>query len=42
VRVVAACGRIRATLKWQPHFNDLQTIIAHALAWERKRSQGAA
>jgi UDP-glucose 4-epimerase len=41
-RVVAACERIRATLKWQPHFNDLQTIIAHALAWERKRSQPAA
>jgi hypothetical protein len=21
-------------LKWQPRFDDLQTIVAHALAWE--------
>jgi UDP-glucose 4-epimerase len=23
-------------LKWQPHFDDLRTIVSHALAWERK------
>jgi len=23
-------------LKWQPHFDDLETIVCHALAWERK------
>jgi hypothetical protein len=23
-------------LKWQPHFDDLQTIVRHAVAWERK------
>ncbi len=28
--------RIRATLPWQPKNDDLDTIIAHALAWERK------
>ncbi len=27
---------IRATLPWQPKNDDLDTIIAHALAWERK------
>ncbi|AWW72869.1 UDP-glucose 4-epimerase GalE [Erythrobacter sp. KY5] len=32
-------SRIRATLPWQPRHDDLDTIIAHALAWERKLSQ---
>jgi UDP-glucose 4-epimerase len=35
-RVVAASDRARAVLHWQPHFDDLPTIVAHALAWERK------
>jgi UDP-glucose 4-epimerase len=34
--IVAAADRARSTLKWQPHFDDLQTIVTHALAWERK------
>jgi UDP-glucose 4-epimerase len=29
-------ARIKATLGWQPQHADLDTIIAHALAWERK------
>jgi UDP-glucose 4-epimerase len=37
-QIVAGCDRIRSTLEWQPRFNDLQTIVAHALAWERKLS----
>ena len=45
-QIVAACGRARATLHWQPQFDDLQAIVAHALAWERgllarARSAGA-
>lgn len=28
--------RIRATLPWVPQHADLDTIVAHALAWERK------
>jgi UDP-glucose 4-epimerase len=32
--LVAACDRAHSTLKWQPRFDDLQTIVAHALAWE--------
>lgn len=28
--------RIRATLPWVPQYADLDTIVAHALAWERK------
>jgi len=32
-QIVAACDRVRSTLGWQPRFNDLQTIVAHALAW---------
>jgi UDP-glucose 4-epimerase len=35
-QIVAASDRARSTLKWQPHFDDLQTIVTHALAWERK------
>jgi UDP-glucose 4-epimerase len=35
-QIVAACDRARSTLKWQPQFDDLQTIVSHALAWERK------
>src|SRR5215467_3154518 len=35
-RVVAAPDRARSVLKWQPHFEDLGTIVSHALAWERK------
>ena len=38
--IVAACDRIRSTLKWHPRFNDLQTIVSHALAWERRLSKG--
>jgi UDP-glucose 4-epimerase len=34
--LVADAGRIRSTLAWQPQFQDLDTIVAHALAWERK------
>jgi UDP-glucose 4-epimerase len=30
--------RIKATLPWQPKHADLDTIVAHALAWERKLS----
>ena len=40
-QIVAACDRVRSTLGWQPRFNDLQTIVAHALAWERKLSKRA-
>ena len=34
--VVASSDRGRAVLKWQPHFDDLESIVCHALAWERK------
>src|SRR5262249_13935788 len=38
-RIVAASDRVRALLGWQPRFDDLATIVAHALAWERKLLQ---
>ena len=34
--MVADTSRIRATLDWTPQFDDLETIAAHALAWEAK------
>lgn len=35
--VVADVGRIRSLLDWRPEHDDLDTIVTHALAWERKR-----
>jgi UDP-glucose 4-epimerase len=35
-RIVAQCDRARELLGWQPQFDDLATIVTHALAWERK------
>jgi UDP-glucose 4-epimerase len=29
-------SRIKATLPWRPKYQDLDQIVAHALAWERK------
>lgn len=36
VAMVADTSRIRATLDWTPRYDDLDTIAAHALGWERK------
>jgi UDP-glucose 4-epimerase len=35
-RIVADSELVRATLRWQPRFDDLATIVEHALAWERE------
>jgi UDP-glucose 4-epimerase len=34
--IVAGAQRIRDVLGWQPAFDDLDTIVTHALAWEGK------
>jgi UDP-glucose 4-epimerase len=34
--MVADTTRIRSTLDWTPQYDDLETIAAHALAWEEK------
>ncbi|MGA7804292.1 UDP-glucose 4-epimerase GalE [Bradyrhizobium sp.] len=34
--MVADTTRMRATLDWAPRYDDLDTIAAHALAWEEK------
>jgi UDP-glucose 4-epimerase len=34
-QIVAASDRARAMLGWTPQYDDLATIIAHALAWEQ-------
>ena len=34
--LVANVDRIRSTLDWRPQFQDLDTIVAHAFAWERR------
>ncbi|MGQ7791544.1 UDP-glucose 4-epimerase GalE [Faunimonas sp. B44] len=33
--MVAGADRIRSELGWTPQFDDLDTIVGHALAWER-------
>jgi len=35
-QIVANSERIRAAVGWRPLFDDLSTIVRHALAWERK------
>src|SRR5450631_801318 len=38
VAIVADSGRIRAQLGWTPQFDDLATIVGHALKWEHRRA----
>jgi UDP-glucose 4-epimerase len=33
--IVADTRRIRSVLGWKARFDDLDTIVGHALAWER-------
>jgi UDP-glucose 4-epimerase len=40
-QIVAASDRARAMLGWAPHYDDVATIIDHALAWEQKLRRGA-
>ncbi len=40
VNLVADVRRLRATLDWKPQYDDLDTIVAHALAWERRLQAG--
>jgi UDP-glucose 4-epimerase len=35
-RIVASSARIRDALGWRPRFDDLATIVDHALGWERQ------
>jgi len=37
-QIIAACDRVRTILGWTPQYDDLATIIAHALAWEQRKS----
>jgi UDP-glucose 4-epimerase len=37
--IVAASAKIRGALGWQPQYDDLDTIVAQALAWEGRVDQ---
>ncbi len=37
--IVAGAARVREILGWQPRYDDLDIIVASALAWERHLSQ---
>jgi UDP-glucose 4-epimerase len=34
--MVAAADRIKQKLGWKPRYDDIETIVAHALAWEEQ------
>jgi UDP-glucose 4-epimerase len=34
--LIARCDKLKSTLDWQPRHDDLDFIVATALAWERK------
>jgi len=34
--LISSNARIKATLPWQPRFEDLEAIVRHAVQWERK------
>jgi UDP-glucose 4-epimerase len=34
--LIADPDKLRSTLNWQPRFDDLDTIVAHAYEWERR------
>jgi len=38
--LIAANKRLIDTLDWTPRFNDIETIVRHALQWERKLIEG--
>ena len=40
-KLISDPSRLRATLPWEPRHDDLDTIVRHALAWERRRSEQA-
>jgi len=40
--LVAAAARITETLGWQPRHADLETIVRHALAWEKRLAEADA
>lgn len=39
--IVANASRLQSRLDWQPHYADIDTIVAHALAWEKTLAQRA-
>ncbi len=40
--LVAVADRVREVLGWEPHYDDLDTIVTHSLNWERKLAERAA
>jgi UDP-glucose 4-epimerase len=37
--IVARAERISAVLGWKPNLADLDTIVGHALAWEKRLNE---
>jgi len=39
--IIAAAQRARQILNWRPAYDDLNTIVGHALAWEERQAAAA-
>lgn len=39
--LVANCDKIKELLGWQPRYDNLELIVEHALAWERRDHRGS-
>ena len=39
-QIVACSDRLRSALSWAPRFDDLETIVSHALVWEKLLAEG--
>jgi UDP-glucose 4-epimerase len=39
-RLVASCDKIKAELKWEPKYPDIETIIRHAYEWRKSHPNG--
>ncbi len=40
-QIIASSARLRELLGWQPRFDDLDLLVAHALEWEKKLTNRA-
>ena len=39
-KVIACVDRLRETIDWRPQWDDLDAMVSHALAWEKRRLSG--
>ncbi len=40
-KVIACVDQLRQMISWRPQWNDLDAMVSHALAWEKRRLSGS-